>query len=70
MKLAGCLAFLLLAPVPLQAGCAPVHTAADYEAEGLLCVDRSASRAELNVCRCALEKRYARPLVHCVDGGT
>lgn len=72
MKLAGCLAFLL---VPLQAGCAsPPHPAADYTAEGLVCVNRSTSREELNVCRCALEKRYERPPVHCVsditDGGT
>jgi hypothetical protein len=44
-----------------------VHAAdvATYEADGLACVDKGATRAEADTCRCGVEKRYDRPLRHC-----
>jgi hypothetical protein len=71
--LAFAVAGLVVSPLP---GCASTPTApATYEAEGLLCVDTAATRADADACRCGLERRYARPLKHCTasdagkDGG-
>lgn len=45
--------------------CVHAATIGTYEADGLACVDKSATRAEADACRCSLEKRYQRPLKHC-----
>lgn len=41
---------------------------AAYEADGLACVAEAGTRAEADACRCALERRNARPPVHCDAG--
>jgi len=42
------------------------HSAGDYEAAQLACVDKAKTKAEADSCRCAVKAQFNHP---CVDGG-